>query len=67
MVTMHEPVPEQPEPDHPVNVEMASGVAERVTCVAGANDAVQVDPQSTPAGDELTEPPPVPDRVSVSA
>ena len=33
MLTMQVPVPEQPPPDQPVNVEPVAGVADRVTVV----------------------------------
>ena len=43
MVTRHVPAPEQA-PDHPVNVEPASGVAVSVTGVPGVKDTTQLDP-----------------------
>ena len=59
MVTVQIPVPEQ-DPDQPLNNDEASGVGVSVTAVPGANHAEQVDPQSIPAGLEVTVPPPVP-------
>ena len=53
------PVPVQA-PDQPANVEVASGVAVRVTTVPESKEAEQVEPQSMPAGAEVTAPPPVP-------
>ena len=50
-VTTHVPVPEQPPPDHPANVEFTSGDAVRVTAVEFANVVEQVAPQVMPAGD----------------
>ena len=57
-VTTHVPVPEQPPPDQPVNVEFASGVAVSVTAVEFANVVEQVAPQVMPAGALETEPVP---------
>ncbi len=37
ITTWHVPVPEQPDPDHPLNVEPESGVAVRVTVVPYGN------------------------------
>src|SRR6476661_10348972 len=60
IVTMQVPVPEQPAPVQPVKSELASGLAVRVTTVPKAKSFVQVDPQSIPAGLEVTEPEPLP-------
>ena len=60
MVTVQVPVPEQPLPDQPPNVELLSAVAVRVTDVPNANAWEQVAPQSIPAGALVTEPVPVP-------
>jgi hypothetical protein len=59
IVTTHGAVPVQP-PLHPSNVEVASGVAVRVTSVPVSNTATQLVPQSIPEGTEATVPPPVP-------
>jgi hypothetical protein len=55
-------------PIQPPNVEpFAAGVAVSVTAVPWAKLALHVpDEQEIPDGDELTEPPPVPARVTVS-
>ena len=64
IVTEHDPVPEQ-SPLHPANVEPRPGVAVRFTGVPSSNVAVQVVPQSIPAGALVTVPVPLP--VSVTA
>ena len=58
IVTVQVPVPEQPPPLQPVNVEPAAGVAVRVTAVPLANAAEQVAPQAMPAGALVTVPAP---------
>jgi hypothetical protein len=58
-VTWQVPVPEHT-PDQPLNVLLASGTAVRVSVVPVANDAVQLDPQSMPAGALVIVPVPVP-------
>jgi hypothetical protein len=60
------PVPAQPAPDHPANVELADGVAVKVTVVPAAKLAAQVAPQPMPGGDEVTVPMPVPPGTTVS-
>ena len=65
MVTVQVPVPEQPPPDHPVNVEPYPWVAVRVTGVPAAYDAEQVEPQFMPLGELVTVPAPVPDLETV--
>jgi len=65
IVTTHCPVPEQPAPDHPWNTEPDTAAAVRVTCEFVVKAAVQVAPQSMPAGDEVTLPEPVPVRFTV--
>ena len=66
IVTLHVPVPVQPPPLQPVNVEPAAGVAVKVTAVPLANAAEQVAPQETPAGALETVPIPAPAFVTVS-
>src|SRR4051812_35128712 len=65
-VTMHVPVPEQPAPDQPVNVDPAAEVAVSVTCVPLANPAEHVAPQLIPAGELDTLPVPLPPLLTVS-
>ena len=65
IVTAHLPVPVHA-PDQPVNVEVASGVAVRVTCVPPAKLVLQPDPQLMPLGELLTVPPPVPAFLTAS-
>ena len=64
IVTMQVPVPEQP-PLQPVKVELASGVAVKVTAVPLANGAAHAAPQAIPAGLLVTVPAPAPALVSV--
>jgi hypothetical protein len=66
-VTEHVPVPVQPPPDHPVNVEPVAGIALSVTIVPKSYDCEQSAPQSMPAMLELTVPLPLPDFATVSA
>ena len=66
MVTAQVPVPVQPPPLQPVNVEPAAGVAVKVTAVPLANAAEQVAPQAMPAGALETVPVPVPAVVTAS-
>src|SRR2546422_49852 len=66
-VTMQVPVPEQPPPLQPVKVELASGVAVRVTAVPTVNEAEQAAPQEIPEGALLTVPLPVPVLVTLRA
>jgi hypothetical protein len=65
-VTSHEPVPVQPPPRKPVNVESELGVADSVTLLPSATFSLHVEPQSIPAGVLVTVPEPEPDRVTVS-
>lgn len=60
MVTLQVPVPEQPPPDQPMNVEPELGTAVRVTIWPIENGAVQVDWQEIPAGLLDTVPVPFP-------
>ena len=65
MLTRQLPVPLQA-PLQPVKVEPVPGVAVRVTVLPAAMVALQVLPQFTPAGDEVTVPAPVPALVTLS-
>jgi len=60
IVTEHVPVPAQPPPLQPVNVEPAAGVAVRVTAVPLVKAAAHVVPQVIPAGALVTVPVPAP-------
>jgi hypothetical protein len=60
-VTTQVPVPEQPPPLQPVNVDPAAGAAVRVTAVPPVKACEQVAPQEMPAGELVTVPLPVPD------
>src|SRR5437868_3987843 len=67
MVTMHDPVPEQPPPPvQPVNVDPPVGKALSVTTVFGAYAFEQVAPQEMPAGLLSTAPVLVPVLVTLS-
>ena len=66
MVTAQAPVPVQPPPLQPVNVEPAAGVAVKVTAVPLAKAAEQVAPQEMPAGALETVPVPAPALVIAS-
>jgi hypothetical protein len=66
IVTVHVPVPVQPPPLQPLNVEPAAGVAVKVTAVPLANPAEQVVPQEMPVGALVTVPPPAPALLTVS-
>src|SRR5436309_10711154 len=65
-VTVHVPVPEQPPPLQPVNVEPAAGVAVNVTTVPFAYAAMHVEPHEMPAGLLVTVPIPEPVLFTVS-
>ena len=65
IVTSQLPAPEQA-PPQPVKEEPEAAVALRVTDVAWANWAPQIEPHSIPAGVDVTVPDPVPDLVTVS-
>ena len=65
-VTVQAPVPVQPPPLQPVKVELASGVAVKVTAVPLANGAEHVAPQAIPAGLLVTVPAPAPALLTVS-
>ncbi len=59
-------VPEQA-PPHPANVEPDAAAAVSVTLVPLSYSAEHADPQSTPAGEEVTVPEPVPALVTERA
>jgi hypothetical protein len=63
IVTTQVPVPEQPPPLQPANVEPVEDAAVRVTTVPLANDDWQVNPQSIPPGLLVTVPDPMPDFI----
>jgi len=65
MVTVHVPVPLQPLPLHPVNVDPEAAVAVRTTGPS-AKFALHVAPQLIPAGALVTVPAPVPAKVTVT-
>ena len=65
-VTTQEPVPEQPAPLHPLNTELAPGVAVSVTTVFLSNCALQEAPQLIPEGVLVTVPEPLLVTVRVS-
>src|SRR5688572_20068737 len=61
IATGHGPVPEQPSPSQPANVDPDAGVAVSVTEVPCGKPAEQSDPQLMPAGSLVTVPLPPPD------
>lgn len=65
IVTVQLPVPVHA-PDHPVKREPWPGDAERVTVAAARYISEQSEPQEMPAGEEFTEPDPVPFMLTVS-
>jgi hypothetical protein len=66
IVTVQGPVPVQPPPVQPENVEAAAGVAVKVTAVPLAKAAEQVAPQEIPAGVLEMVPAPAPALLTVS-
>src|SRR5829696_9159092 len=62
IATVHVPVPEQPSPSQPANVDPDAGVAMSVTEVPCVKLAEQPDPQSMPAGLLVTVPLPPPEQ-----
>jgi len=65
IVTLQVPVPAQPPPLQPVNVEPAAGVAVSVTAAPLANAAEHVAPHEMPVGALVTVPAPVPAVLTV--
>jgi len=65
-VTVQVPVPAQPPPLQPVNVDPAAGAAVKVTAVPLAYAAAQVAPHEMPAGLLVTVPIPAPVLLTVS-
>jgi hypothetical protein len=65
--TVQAAVPEHPPPLQPENVDPVDGAAVSVTDVPSRNDALQVEPQSMPAGLLDTVPLPVPVFTTSSA
>ena len=59
-MTVQGPVPVQPPPDHLVNLEPDEATGFRVTSVPGSKAAAQLVPQTIPAGEEVTDPKPLP-------
>jgi hypothetical protein len=66
IVTVHVPVPVQPPPLQPLNVDPAAGVAVNVTAVPLANPVEHVAPHDMPAGELDTMPAPAPALLTVS-
>ena len=64
--TTQVPVPVQPAPDQPANVELELGAAVNVTCVPVAKLALQIVPQLMPEGVLVIVPPPDPALSTVS-
>jgi hypothetical protein len=65
-VTTQVPVPAQPPPLHPANVEPSAGLAVKVTCAPLAKLAEQAVGQLIPVGALVTVPLPVPASVTVN-
>jgi hypothetical protein len=64
--TVHEEAVPPQSPPQPPNAELESAAAVNVTDVPSGNGAEHVEPQSIPAGVELTAPPPLPLELTVS-
>lgn len=64
--TVQVEVPEQPDPLQPANSDPEAAAAVRVTWLDSGKLAEQAEPQSMPAGDEVTVPWPLPSRETVS-
>ncbi|MEO7158681.1 MAG: hypothetical protein ABI039_14020 [Vicinamibacterales bacterium] len=67
IVTVQPPVPLQPPPDQPTKAEPEAADAVSVTNAPELKFAPQVDPQSMPAGEDVTVPAPAPVLLTVSA
>jgi hypothetical protein len=65
MLTMHVPVPEQPPPDQPANLDPLAGSPVSLTWVPIANEWEQIEPQSIPSGLDTASPEPLPESVTV--
>src|SRR5688500_15200625 len=59
-MTVHGSVPVDPPPLHPGKSDSAFAAAVSVTEVPSASASLQSAPQSMPAGDDVTVPPPLP-------
>jgi hypothetical protein len=66
ITTIQDPVPLQPPPLQPVNVEPPVGAAVRATVLPLGKSAAQIVPQEIPLGLLVTVPVPVPDVVTVN-
>jgi hypothetical protein len=62
---VHAPAPEHA-PDHPVKVDPAAGLSVSVSAAPSGNGCEQAEPQSIPAGVEVTAPRPLPDVATVN-
>jgi hypothetical protein len=60
IVTLQLPIPLHAPPPQPEKPQAVAGLAVSVTCVPGAKLALQVEPQSIPAGELVTLPPGLP-------
>src|SRR5829696_1082974 len=65
IATSHAPVPEQPSPSQPANVDPDAGVAVSVTSVPCGKPAEHSGPQLMPDGSLVTVPLPPPDLTTV--
>ena len=66
ITTVHAPVPLQPPPLQPVNVEPPVEAAVRATVLPFGKSAAQVAPQEMPLGLLVTVPVPVPDLLTIN-
>src|SRR5688572_29393191 len=66
IVTLQAPVPEQPPPLQPAKEDPAAATAVKVTSVPVLYVAEQLEPQSIPAGLDVTVPLPVPALLTLS-
>src|SRR5437764_15160563 len=67
IVTMHVPVPVQPPPDQPANLDPVAGSPVSQTSVPIPNAWEQSEPQSMPIGLETMSPLPLPASATVKA